>query len=145
MRKSIKIYEHGVLGNNHRIFDFAESICYAEGMKRIIIAFLPVFLLGFATLFALVDTDSDGVSDDKDICPRVSARSETGCPTLASAVPLASLNACYREQKNTIIVRVQPICDATSKVCLRVSSLAGLQTCDPIFPLILQDGKPFVR
>lgn len=32
--------------------------------------------------FALVDTDSDGVSDEKDVCPHVYARSATGCPTL---------------------------------------------------------------
>jgi len=95
--------------------------------------------------FALVDSDSDGVSDEKDVCPRVYARSTTGCPTLANATPLTNSNICYVEQRNAIIVRIQPICDLTTKVCPRVSSLSGLQTCDPIYPLILQDGKPFVR
>lgn len=115
------------------------------GMKRIVLILLSGFLLSSTILFALTDTDSDGVADDSDICPRVYARSATGCPTLVDVTPLAKLNACYQEQKNTIIVRIQPICDATTKVCPVISSLAGIQTCDPIFPLILQDGKPFVR
>ncbi|MEI6711506.1 MAG: hypothetical protein WCK88_04920 [bacterium] len=111
-------------------------------MKKLLLLFS---LLTALYSFAAVDTDNDGVPDDTDICPRVYARSATGCPTLVDATPLANLNACYQEQKNTIIVRVQPICDATTSVCPVISSLAGLQTCDPIFPLILQDGKPFVR
>jgi hypothetical protein len=99
----------------------------------------------FLFSFAATDTDSDGVADEIDVCPRVYARSENGCPTLTNATNLKSINACYQEQKNIIIVRVQPICDLKTKVCPVISSLAGIQTCDPIFPLILQDGKPFVR
>jgi len=89
--------------------------------------------------------DSDGVSDEKDLCPRVYSRSESGCPRLTVAASVSSLNACYLKQSSTIIVRVQPICDAVTKVCPALSSVSGVQTCDTIFPLILKDGQPFVR
>lgn len=112
-------------------------------MKKLFLIFSFCF---FLLSFAAIDTDSDGIADEKDICPRVYApRSANGCPTLTAVTPLTSLNACYQAQKNTIIVRVQPLCDATTKMCPVITGVAGFQTCDPIFPLILRDGKPFVR
>lgn len=111
-------------------------------MKKTFLLFSFCF---FLFSFAAIDTDSDSVSDEKDLCPRVYARSETGCPALADVTPTKPLNACYQEQENIFIARVTPICDVTNKVCPVISSLAGVQICDPIFPLILQDGKPFVR
>lgn len=111
-------------------------------MKKYI---LLSFLFFLFSSFAAVDTDSDGVSDEKDICPRVYARSWSGCPTLISPVALKPLNACYQEQKNIIIARLQPICDEKNKLCPVISSVAWLQKCDPIFPVILRDGIPFVR
>jgi hypothetical protein len=38
--------------------------------------FLLLVLAFSGMIFALTDTDADGVSDDKDVCPRVYARSE---------------------------------------------------------------------
>jgi hypothetical protein len=58
-------------------------------MKKIIILF---YLFSFISSFAISDTDADGVSDEKDICPRVYARSETGCPTLSPQPVLTSMN-----------------------------------------------------
>lgn len=40
-------------------------------MKKLVI----LFLVSSGMIFALTDTDADGVSDDKDACPRVYARS----------------------------------------------------------------------
>lgn len=112
-------------------------------MKKIIVLSSLLFLL---SSFAATDTDSDGVSDEKDVCPRVYSRSENGCPTLTKAVALTDLNACYKKQVNkNIIVRIQPICDSVTKVCPVLSGVSGIQTCDPIFPVILKDGKSFVR
>ncbi len=71
--------------------------------------------------FAAIDTDSDGVTDEKDICPRVYARSFDGCPTLTTVTSLTSLNACYQAQKDMVVVRIQPICDAVTKVCPVIS------------------------
>jgi hypothetical protein len=111
-------------------------------MKKLFSILTFCFLL---SAFAAIDTDSDGVNDEKDVCPRVYARSETGCPTLTNATPLKTMNVCYQAQKDVIIARIQPICDTATQTCPRISSLAGIQTCDAIFPLILQDGQPFVR
>ena len=103
-------------------------------MKKIIL----LLCLFFGLTFALTDTDADGVSDDADVCPRVYARSTTGCPTLAAPVVAPALNACLTAQlKNgKIIATVRPICDATTKVCPRVTNILGIQSCDPIFPVI---------
>ena len=112
-------------------------------MKKYILLSSLLFLL---SSFAAVDTDSDGVSDEKDVCPRVYSRSENGCPTLTKAVAISDVNACYKKQVNkNMIIRIQPICDATTKICPTLSGVSGIQTCDPIFPVILKDGKPFVR
>jgi hypothetical protein len=89
--------------------------------------------------FALIDTDKDQIPDDKDICPRVFARSTNGCPTLVAPTPLRTLNVCYQQQKNVIVVGIQPICDSVTNTCPVISSLSGLQTCDSIFPLILKN------
>ena len=106
----------------------------------------PIFSLCFFLFsFAISDTDGDGVSDDKDLCPHVYSRSENGCPALVAVSSLSSLNACYSKQSSTMIARVQPICDQTTKVCPVLTSVSGLQTCDIIFPLITKDGQPFVR
>lgn len=110
-------------------------------MKKIILLSSFFFLFSFA----ISDTDSDGVSDEKDLCPHVYSRSETGCPALAKVVALPALNACYQKQNSIMIVRVQPICDMTTKMCPVLSSVSGVQTCDILFPLIMKDGKPFVR
>jgi len=111
-------------------------------MKTLAILSSLFFIL---SSFASADTDRDGVTDEKDLCPRVYSRSETGCPTLTAVASLPSLNACYSKQNSAIIVRVQPICDTATKVCPALSSVSGFQTCDTIFPLILKDGQPFVR
>jgi len=111
-------------------------------MKKL---FLLLSLCSFIFSFAAIDTDSDGVSDEKDLCPHVYSQSETGCPALAKVVVLPALNACYQKQSSAIIVRVQPICDATTKICPALSSVSGIQSCDIIFPLLLKDGQPFVR
>ncbi len=111
-------------------------------MKKL---FLIFSLLSFLSAFASVDTDGDGASDERDLCPHVYSRSETGCPTLTAVASLSTLNACYSQQSATIIVRVQPLCDAVTKVCPTLSGVSGIQTCDTLFPLILRDGQPFVR
>ncbi len=98
-------------------------------------------------IFALTDTDSDGISDDKDVCPRVYARSETGCPTLAkSSQTTSSLNSCLVEQlkKGKIINTMTPICD--KNVCPQISKVTGFQSCDPIFPIIFDNKwNPLIR
>lgn len=122
-------------------------------MKKFILLSSLVFLLslqglsssGSMTSFAAVDTDGDGVSDEIDLCPHVYSRSETGCPTLTSVASLSPLNVCYSQQNSIIIARIQPICDTVTKVCPVLSSVSGVQTCDILFPLILKEGKPFVR
>lgn len=98
------------------------------------------------TAFAAVDTDSDGVADEKDMCPRVYSRSTTGCPALEKVISLPTLNICYQKiQGSRITVRVQPICDTKTQTCPVLSGVSGVQSCDIIFPLILRDGQPFVR
>ncbi len=49
-------------------------------MKKLLFIFSLLF---FLSSFAAVDTDSDSIPDEKDVCPRVYARSTTGCPTLS--------------------------------------------------------------
>ncbi len=111
-------------------------------MKKIILILWSLSALAFA----LTDTDADGVADDQDICPRVYARSTTGCPTLSPAVTSVSLNSCIAAQlKNgKIIATIRPICDATTKVCPRVANILGVQSCDPIFPVIFDQKSGLV-
>lgn len=111
-------------------------------MKKIILILWA--LSGLA--FALTDTDADGVADDQDICPRVYARSTTGCPTLSPVVTSVSPNSCIAAQlKNgKIIATIRPICDATTKVCPRVTNILGIQSCDPIFPVIFDEKSGLV-
>lgn len=90
-------------------------------MKKLILLSSLFCLL---SSFAVIDTDNDGVSDEKDMCPRVYARSTTGCPTLSPVKLLEDINSCYKQQKSQIIVRVQPICDSVSKICPTISSVA---------------------
>jgi hypothetical protein len=113
-------------------------------MKKLLV--LILLLSGVA--FAALDTDSDGVSDDKDVCPRVYARSTSGCPTLAASSAPISVNVCINTQKKSgkIVATVTPICDAATKVCPKVTGILGAQTCDPIFPIIFDaDGSVLVR
>jgi len=98
-----------------------------------------ILLFAFSgMIFALTDTDSDGVSDDKDICPRVYARSTNGCPTLAVSTAPVSVNACINMQKKSgkIVATVTPLCDATTKICPKVVGILGAQSCDPLFPVV---------
>ena len=108
---------------------------------------LFLFLFAFSgMIFALTDTDADGVSDDKDVCPRVYARSETGCPKLSATSSSFSSNSCLTEQLSNgkIIASVTPICDRT--ICPTVSRVVGIQSCDPIFPIIFdKNGLPLIR
>lgn len=108
---------------------------------------LVLLLLVFSGLtFALTDTDADGVSDDADICPRVYARSATGCPTLSAPVSAPALNSCLTSQlKNgKIIATIRSICDATTKVCPKVTNILGIQSCDPVFPVIFDQKSGLV-
>lgn len=50
---------------------FDAVLCYDEYMKKILL----MFCLFCGMTFALTDTDADGVSDEKDVCPRVYSRS----------------------------------------------------------------------
>lgn len=111
-------------------------------MKKLLL----ILLLLSGAIFALTDTDGDGVSDEKDICPRVYARSQTGCPTLSPVRSSSSLDSCLATQlKNgKVIVRITPICDAVTKVCPQVSNILGVQSCDPIFPVVFDSETGFV-
>lgn len=108
-------------------------------MKKVLLFCSILFAL---IAYAATDTDSDGVADEADICPRVYARSPTGCPTLAPAPGIIALNSCLTAQKNSgkIIANITPICDATTKVCPKISNIFGAQSCDPLFPVIF-DAK----
>lgn len=111
-------------------------------MKKIIL-----LLCVFSGLtFALTDTDADGVPDEADICPRVYARSVTGCPTLSAPVTSPALNSCLTTQlKNgKIVATIRSVCDATTKVCPRVTNILGIQSCDPIFPVIFDQKTGLV-
>ncbi len=113
-------------------------------MKKLLIL---IFLLS-GVAFAAVDTDLDGVSDEVDVCPRVYARSTNGCPTLTVSSAPISVNACINAQKKTgkIVATVTPICDATTKICPKISAVLGAQSCDPIFPIIFDaTGNVLVR
>ncbi len=108
--------------------------------------FLLIILAFSGLVLALTDTDSDGISDDKDICPRVYARSETGCPTLTVSSVNLSLNSCLTAQlkKGKVINTVTPICDKS--VCPQISKVVGFQPCDPIFPIIFDTKwNPLIR
>lgn len=60
---------------------------------------LTVLLLIVSSFsFAFTDTDADGVSDEKDVCPRVYARSASGCPTLAASTMPVITNSCILGQ-----------------------------------------------
>ncbi len=106
-----------------------------------------MFLLS-GVAFAALDTDSDGVSDDADVCPRVYARSTSGCPTLTVSSAPISVNACINAQKKAgkIVATITPICDSVTKVCPKVSAILGAQSCDPLFPIIFDSmGNVLVR
>ncbi len=111
-------------------------------MKKIIL--ILCIISGFT--FALTDTDADGVSDDQDICPRVYARSTTGCPTLSPPVSSQAQNSCITTQlKNgKIVATIKPVCDTATKICPRVTNILGIQSCDPIFPVIFDQESGFV-
>lgn len=113
-------------------------------MKKLLV--LMFLLSGVA--FAALDTDSDGVSDDADVCPRVYARSTSGCPTLTVSSAPISVNACINAQKKAgkIVATITPICDSVTKVCPKVSAILGAQSCDPLFPIIFDSmGNVLVR
>ncbi len=86
--------------------------------------YLLIILALSSLTLALTDTDSDGVSDEKDLCPRVYARSETGCPTLTASSSTSFLNSCLSEQvkKGKIINIITPICDKNN-VCPQISKV----------------------
>lgn len=63
---------------------------------------LCIILLFSGVAFAALDTDSDGVSDEIDVCPRVYARSTNGCPTLTVSSAPISVNMCINAQKNLV-------------------------------------------
>lgn len=102
-------------------------------MKKLLL----LILVFSGVIFALTDTDTDGISDDKDICPRVYARSTTGCPTLTAA-SVTSTNSCVSTQikLGKIVATITPVCDVTTKVCPKISNILGAQSCDPLFPVI---------
>lgn len=113
-------------------------------MKKLFV----IILLFSGVAFAALDTDSDGVSDEIDVCPRVYARSTNGCPTLTVSSAPISVNMCINAQKKSgkIIATVTPVCDATTKICPHVTGILGAQSCDPIFPIIFDtDGSILVR
>ncbi len=117
-------------------------------MKKFFLSVNILFLFCSGVIFALTDTDADGVSDEKDICPRVYSRSETGCPALTKPVTWSPTNSCIGEQikKWKIIAVVTPLCNKENKVCSTVSKVTGFQSCDPIFPVILdKNGGPLIR
>lgn len=99
-------------------------------------------------IFALTDTDADGIADEKDTCPRVYTRSANGCPTLApSTTPIISSN-CLNTQlvAGKMIATVLPACDKNSTTCAVVSKVVGFQSCDPVFPIIFdKNGVPIIR
>jgi hypothetical protein len=85
-----------------------------------------LLLLAFSgMIFALTDTDSDGITDEKDICPRVYARSTNGCPTLTVSSTPVSVNSCLNAQKKIgkNIVTLTPICDFANKVCPQINNI----------------------
>ena len=106
------------------------------------------FVLFSFQAFGLVDTDADGVADAQDQCPRVYARSETGCPMLAPTGPAFSLNACLTQEVGTgkMITVVKPLCDASTNTCTELTGVTGVAECDPIFPVIFdKTGIPLIR
>lgn len=109
---------------------------------KLIILLVPFF---FLLSFALVDTDSDWVIDDRDICPRVYARSENWCPSLAPVIGWNSIDVCLTDQlkKGKTIAIISPICDSVSKTCPRVSNILGIQSCDTLFPVIFDEKTWF--
>lgn len=113
-------------------------------MKKLLIIML--LLSGMA--FAAIDTDSDGVSDDIDVCPRVYAKSTNGCPSLTASSTPTITNACISAQYKIgrIIATVTPVCDLTTKICPKITGILGAQSCDPIFPVIFDaSGAILVR
>lgn len=111
-------------------------------MKKYILLW---FLWLSVCTFALTDTDADGVIDEKDICPRVYSRSESGCPKLTANPIKPVFNACLTQAlAESIILSVKPLCiDST---CSKVLSATGVQMCDPIFPVIFDTtGAVMIR
>ncbi len=115
-------------------FDFDLTCDSMFPMKKLFL----LALIFSGIIFALTDTDSDGVSDEVDICPRVYARSTTGCPTLSAATASTNTNNCLTSQLKLgkTIATVTPICDTKTKVCPKIANILGAQSCDPIFPVI---------
>lgn len=122
-------------------FDFGAVVWYYEDMKKLL---LLLFVLS-GTIFALTDTDRDGVTDDKDTCPRVYSRSENGCPALSPKSSFV-LNTCILEaSKKSIILTLTPVCDKNAS-CPEITQVSGIQACDAIFPVIFDStGKPLIR
>lgn len=113
-------------------------------MKKLL---LLIFVLS-GVVFALTDTDSDGVSDDADICPRVYAKTTNGCPALTASSFSVSTNTCINTHYKTgkIIATITPICDSSTKICPKITGILGAQSCDPIFPVIFDaSGAILVR
>lgn len=98
--------------------------------------------------FAALDTDSDGVPDDTDVCPRVFSKTTNGCPALAQSSVSLSNNSCINAQYKTgrIIATITPVCDSSTKICPKITGILGAQSCDPIFPVIFDtSGAILVR
>jgi hypothetical protein len=109
---------------------------------------LIVFLsLSFVTVLAVADADSDGVSDETDVCPRVYSRSRNGCPALAEPKKATKVTpACYQEQlkRGLWVASISDLCTGDS--CLKISGARGVQACDIVFPVIFdRSGVPIIR
>ena len=107
--------------------------------------FILLLLISSGATFALIDTDLDGIADDHDICPRVYSRSDNGCPALSPKSTFILNNCLIEASKSSIIVTISPICDKNAS-CPEITKVTGIQTCDAIFPVILDaSGNPLIR
>lgn len=104
-------------------------------MKKIFL-FIGIFT---CSVFANTDIDLDWVIDSQDTCPRVYSRSINWCPTLIPVVAMNKLDVCRQSlyQRWLWIVILSPICKIGDKNCPKIQSIKGAQSCDPLFPVIL--------
>lgn len=114
---------------------------------KMLLSCIVVCFCGLA--IAASDQDRDGIDDERDICPGVYSRSESGCPTLTPAVTSVSPNLCYTRppMRDMMLIRVETICGERDgkKTCPKLHTVRGVQWCDPLFPVLFLDGKPWIR